>query len=92
MPQRLRALACELEEQIRQRTSELAVVTRERADAIQARTESERQYRDLVESASDIILRTDAIGRFTYVNPRMVNTMGRPAVALIGSHYRGPRR
>ncbi|MEO8379279.1 MAG: ATP-binding protein [Acidobacteriota bacterium] len=85
--QELQALASELEERVRQRTEELLSATRERETAIQAQFESERQYRQLVESASDIIFRTDSKGRFTYVNPQMATATGHSAEWLIGRPY-----
>jgi len=85
--QELLALARDLEDRVRLRTEELSEATRLRELAIQSQLDSERQYRDLVESANDIIFRTDAKGRFTYVNARMVEATGHPAEKLIGMQY-----
>ena len=49
--------------------------------------ESEERFRSLVETASDIIYRTDLEGRFTYVNPMSVQIMGYPEERLLGMHY-----
>ena len=50
--------------------------------------ESEARYRQLVESASDIIYRTDEHGRFTYVNPPTLRLMGLKSSAdMLGRHY-----
>lgn len=50
--------------------------------------ESESRYRQIVESAGDVIYRADILGRFTYVNPVAVNIMGVSSDAeLIGKHY-----
>jgi PAS domain S-box-containing protein len=49
--------------------------------------DSEARYRALVEQASDIIYQTDAVGRFTYVNPVAARIMGRPAGELVGMHF-----
>ena len=47
---------------------------------VQTRTRAvertERRYRDLVDNASDMIYRTDAFGRFTFVNPVATRILG----------------
>lgn len=62
------------------RELELRVV----ANALEQRDE---RCRSVVEIASDIIYTTDSTGRFTYVNPVAVETMGFPEEELIGMHY-----
>jgi len=47
--------------------------------------ESEARYRDLVESASDLIYEADARGRITYANPATLRTFGYSADELIGT-------
>jgi PAS domain S-box-containing protein len=50
--------------------------------------ESEARYRQIVESASDIIYRTDIKGRFTYANPIAMRLMGFKSEAdVIGKHF-----
>jgi len=49
--------------------------------------ESEESYRELVESASDIIYRTDEQGRFTYVNPVGLRLMGYAGEEVMGRRY-----
>jgi len=49
--------------------------------------EREQAYRQLVESASDLIYRCDLRGRFTYVNPVAVQTTGYIRPDLLGRHY-----
>lgn len=50
--------------------------------------ESEARYRQIVESASDIIYRTDASGHFTYVNPTAYHLMGfEKDTELLGKHF-----
>ncbi|MBI4762643.1 MAG: PAS domain S-box protein [Chloroflexota bacterium] len=50
--------------------------------------ENEARFRQLVENASDIIYRTDALGHFIYVNPVAVNLMGFHSEAeVLGRHY-----
>ena len=61
-----------------------------------ALSESELKYRVLVETANDIIYRTDREGRFTYVNPAGLRvtgyseeeTLGRRYVEIIYERYR----
>jgi two-component system, sensor histidine kinase and response regulator len=48
---------------------------------------SEARYRELVESADDIIYRTDARGRFMYANPVALRVIGYPESDLVGRHY-----
>src|SRR6266571_3511402 len=49
--------------------------------------ESETRYRQLVETAHDIIYRTDADGYFTYVNPVATRVLGYAPEELAGRHY-----
>jgi PAS domain S-box-containing protein len=49
--------------------------------------ESEARYRQLVETAHDIIYRTDANGYFTYVNPVASRVLGYAPGELAGKHY-----
>ena len=49
--------------------------------------EREQAYRQLVESASDLIYRCDLRGRFTYVNPVAVQKTGYIRPDLLGRHY-----
>lgn len=48
---------------------------------------SEELYRTFVENASDIILKTDAAGIFTLINPAAVQLVGYEEEELIGTHY-----
>jgi diguanylate cyclase (GGDEF)-like protein/PAS domain S-box-containing protein len=48
----------------------------------------EEQYRAFVESASDVVFKTDWTGHFTYANPAMFNVTGYTPEELIGKHYR----
>ncbi|MBY0435911.1 MAG: PAS domain S-box protein [Cyclobacteriaceae bacterium] len=47
----------------------------------------EKQYRDLIENASDIIHEMDENGRFTYVNPSVERITGFTWKELLGKHY-----
>ena len=49
--------------------------------------ERERQYRQIIEEANDIIYVTDAEGYFTYVNPSGASLTGFSLEELIGKHF-----
>ena len=55
-----------------EREAQLAA-EREATDGLRA---SEKRYRLLVESADDLIYRTDAEGGFNYVNPAVADALG----------------
>jgi diguanylate cyclase (GGDEF)-like protein/PAS domain S-box-containing protein/excisionase family DNA binding protein len=66
---------------------ELAKVKRTLEDKrrmIQLLLESEKRYRDLVETSHDLIWATDAQGRFTYVNTASVEVFGLRPEELLG--------
>jgi two-component system sensor histidine kinase/response regulator len=49
---------------------------------------SEAQYRQLVESADDLIYRTDAQGRVIYLNPAVAEALGAPESVLLDTGFR----
>ena len=50
--------------------------------------QSEARYRQIVETASDVIYRTDHHGRFTYINPVGLHLLGLTSEAeMLGKHY-----
>ncbi|AWK88626.1 hypothetical protein DEW08_21260 [Azospirillum thermophilum] len=55
--------------------------------AEQALRQSEEHYRSLVESQTDIVVRLDTQGRYTFVNDTACRVFGRPYDELIGSHW-----
>src|SRR6185295_17456908 len=65
-----------------------------------AHAASELRYKHIIDSAADIIYRTDVKGRFTYVNPAGVRAMrwtrndliGRDYLSLIRSDYQDAAR
>lgn len=59
----------------------------ERLKAEKTLAESERRYRALVETANDMIYRTDSKGCCTYANPVTVRTTGRTVAELAGINY-----
>jgi len=61
------------------------VTAQRRADA--RLEEREREFRRLVESASDIIFRCDLEGQFTYVNPVAEEATGYERETLLGRHF-----
>lgn len=60
---------------------------RERQRAQEELSNSETKYRTLVETANDIIYRTDLSGRFTYVNPVGLRITGYSEQEVIGTRY-----
>jgi PAS domain S-box-containing protein len=59
----------------------------ERKRAEERLREKEAQYRQLVESADDMIYRTDADGRFVYANPGTETLLGYSERELLGRHH-----
>ncbi len=59
----------------------------ERHDAESARREAERQYRELVEAASDLVWRIDLEGRLTFLNHAAQEVYGRSTTDLLGHHF-----
>lgn len=49
--------------------------------------DKEKQYRELVENASDVIYETDSFGRLAYVNPVMKKLLGIGETELIGKYF-----
>jgi PAS domain S-box-containing protein len=56
----------------------------ERKRAEQARKEAEDKYRNLVEGISDMIWETDEKGVFTFVSPKIKDTLGYDAEEVVG--------
>lgn len=51
--------------------------------------EAQKRYKQLVDSATDIIYECDLKGRFKYINPTADNLLGFGRAALIGKHFSG---
>ena len=67
----------------------LSVVARditERLVADQALRESEKRYRDLIESQGDAVVLADANQRFTFANPAAEELLGVPIGGLVGRY------
>jgi two-component system, cell cycle sensor histidine kinase and response regulator CckA len=60
---------------------------RRKRDAERSLAESEKRYRLLVESQTDLIVRTDPGGRFVYANPTCCALFGKSLQELLGSTY-----
>jgi PAS domain-containing protein len=80
----LEVMVVERTAQLRESNEQLQVELAERQHAVEALRESEARYRQIVDSASDIIYRIGLDGRFTFVNPI--------APRLMGLFRRGPDR
>ena len=83
-----------LEDQVRERTAELAEVNwglkqevDERKQAEQALIESEEKYRTLVETVTDVVLIVDPEGKLTYLNPQCERISGYRVEDLIGHSF-----
>ncbi len=62
------------------------ITSRKRAESLLI--VSEARYRQIVESAGDIIYRTDSDGRFTYANPIALRLLGYNSESeVVGKHY-----
>jgi PAS domain S-box-containing protein len=57
------------------------------AQRLAALAREKEEYRVLVESASDIIYRTEPYGHFTFVNPVAQRLMGLTSEKLLGKHF-----
>jgi PAS domain S-box-containing protein len=91
----------ELEERVEKRTIEYQIANRElqreikdhkkaetqKKAAVEALQESEKMYRALVESASDMVYRTNVDGYFTFINASAVRITGYDEKETIGKHY-----
>ena len=84
----------ELEDRVKQRTIDYQIVNQalqhevaghKRAE--KALRMSEERYRDLVESANDMVLRTDKKGCLTYANVSTIRVSGYEEEEIIGKHY-----
>ncbi|MEJ2639854.1 MAG: PAS domain S-box protein [Desulfosarcinaceae bacterium] len=62
------------------------IITRER-EAIAALQESERQYRELVESINDVIYAIRPNGRVIYISPSIQSMVGYTADEIVGHHF-----
>jgi len=87
----IRTLNAELEQRVVERTAQLEAANRElraeiaeRQRAERALKDSEALYHSLVESLPLNIFRKDVDGRFTVLNQRHCQTLGRPLEAVIG--------
>jgi len=85
----LQALARQVIGQLELRRSlfELEHALGESKHAREALASSEQQYRQVVDSAQDIIYETDTTGRFTFCNPVASRVMKRPKSELLGAHF-----
>jgi len=63
---------------------ELRKLFREVARSSQQLWESEKRYRNLVESISDLVWEVDATGTYTYVSPNARNILGYEPAEIIG--------
>jgi PAS domain S-box-containing protein len=74
-------------EELEQRLKKLEKEIVELKQSEEELRKSEESYRYLVENASDIIYKTDAMGHFTFFNPISAKTTGYSQEDLYGRHY-----
>ncbi len=91
MEKSLRKARDELEQRVRERTTQLESANRllraeikDREAAEQALRLSEDRFRSLVESISDFIWEVDAEGTYTYVSPQVKTILGYEPAEMIG--------
>ena len=72
---------------LRRQYVNLKILEHEHDRALAALKESQEKYRRIVETANDIIYRTDARGYFTYANHAAVRVIGYPIKEIIGKNY-----
>ncbi len=72
---------------LRRQYVNLKILEYEHEKAVTALRESEDKYRQIVESANDIIYRIDPRGYFTYANHAAVRIIGYPLKEIIGRNY-----
>ena len=72
---------------LRRQYVNLKILEFEHQQALQALRESEERYRQIVETATDIIYRIDSRGYFTYANPVAVRIIGYSLSEIIGKNY-----
>ncbi len=85
----LRKLARQVVAQLELRASveRLSEVVLEQERIERRLRDSEERYREMVDNAPDVIYRTDAGGKFTFVNVAAMRQMGYPAAELIGRSF-----
>lgn len=72
---------------LRREFVDLKILEYEREVALAALGESEERYRQIVETANDVIYRIDPRGYFVYANPCAVRVIGYSLDEIIGKHY-----
>ena len=65
----------------------LKILEHEHDIALAALKESQEKYRGIVETANDIIYRTDALGNFIYANHAAVRIIGYPIREILGKSF-----
>jgi PAS domain S-box-containing protein len=66
------------------RLRELEELVRQQCLLLALASASERKYRDLVEATSDWVWETDATGRYTYSNPKVLDILGYEPSEVVG--------
>lgn len=69
------------------RSREIKKERASREEVENALRKGEERYRQIVDHATDVIYRTDLLGKFTYCNPAVFEIMKYSQAELLGRHY-----
>jgi PAS domain S-box-containing protein len=77
----------ELEQKVTERTAELEIEIGERAQAVQALSESERRFREVLENIHMVAVTLDTKGNITFCNDFLLSLTGWSREEILGSNW-----